>query len=145
MNSYVWMEWLESGGAKGEEPPPFMKECWDWWQRARSSSNYDELTKAIQWLQGTAAEHLFAVGILDFPPQLRIHATGIHNVPEKENHFLSSALFVDLPWVSGERRCDHRITEHPKEPRGGVCVLKRRRPPHRCPAALMSSAKHLSR
>ena len=97
VNSYVWMECLDSDGVKGEEPPPLMKECWDWWQRARSASNYDELTKAIQWLQDTAAEHLFAVGILDFPPQLRIHATDIHNVPSKEIGFLRSAIFVGSP------------------------------------------------
>ena len=90
----AWFEWCDSNGARGEEPPPLMKECWDWWQKARMASSQEELDAAIGWLQDTAAEQLFGVGILSYPPQLRVHAPNVINVPEKEERFLRSALFL---------------------------------------------------
>lgn len=88
-----WHDWLTSDGARGQEPPPLMKECWQWWQKARMANNRDSLAEAIGWLQSTAAEQLFGVGILSFPPQLRVHAPDVRNVPEKERFFLKSAIY----------------------------------------------------
>jgi len=93
----AWYEWLDSHGARGEEPSDLMKECWDWWQKARTAGNQEELADAIDWLQDTAAEQLFGVGILSFPPQLRVHAPQVHNVPAKEGRYLTSALFISEP------------------------------------------------
>ena len=94
-NAYAWMEWMNTNGAKGEPPPQLMKDCWNWWQRARAASSHEELANAIGWLQSTAADQLFAVGILSFPPQLRVYAPNVLNVPGDQREFLRSALYLE--------------------------------------------------
>ena len=94
-NSNEWQEWLSTDGKKGTEPPPLMKECWNQWQNARAAGSYEELGEAIQWLQSTAAQHLFAVGIVDFTPTLRVYAPHVRNIPPDRSFFLTSALYLD--------------------------------------------------
>jgi len=94
-NSYEWQEWLSSDGEKGKEPPALMKECWNQWQNARAASSFEELGSAIQWLQNKAAEQLFAVGIVNFTPQLRVNATNVRNIPRDRGFFLTSALYIE--------------------------------------------------
>ncbi len=97
VTGYGWYEWCDSRGARGEEPPPLLKECWDWWQKARMAASQEQLSEAVGWLQQTAAEQLFGVGILSFPPQLRIHEPGVKNVPDKEPSYMRSALYLEKP------------------------------------------------
>jgi hypothetical protein len=72
-----------------------MKDCWSWWQNARQAPTEAQRTAAIQWLQTTAAEELFAVGINSFPPMLRIKAPNVHNVSFDRRVVLQSAVYLD--------------------------------------------------
>ena len=93
-NAYRWAQWLETNGAKGVEPSPVMRECWSWWQKARSAANERDLAAAINWLHDKAAEQLFAVGILSFPPQLRVKSSHIGNVSFTQQPFFKAAAYI---------------------------------------------------
>jgi peptide/nickel transport system substrate-binding protein len=92
-NGYAWFQWLHSGGRSGTEPPPLMKQCWQRWRAAQSAATDRDLTEAIQWLQATAAAHLWAVGINSFPPQVFVTAPHIRNVPLNRRGFLLSTVY----------------------------------------------------
>ena len=92
-NGYQWYRWMDTGGQAGIEPPSLMKQCWGRWQAAQSAATEQELTEAIQWLQTTAADQLWAVGVNSFPPQLWVIAPHIRNVPMGRGVFLFSAVY----------------------------------------------------
>ena len=94
-NAYKWMRWMQTDGEHGIEPTDIMKECWRHWQAALSSASEAELTEHVQWLQSTAADEMWAVGINSFPPGLQFHAPNVHNVPFDKPNFLKTAVWVD--------------------------------------------------
>ncbi len=95
-NGQKWEQWLSTQGRVGVEPPPIMKQCWDHWQRARTAADTPTLDDAVQWLQTTAAEHLFAVGINGFPPSLFVAVPDARNVPlEQLEHHPAAVYLVD--------------------------------------------------
>ena len=86
---------MQTEGEYGVEPPDLMKEAWRHWQAALSSASEAELTEHVQWLQSTAADEMWAVGINSFPPGLWFHAPNVHNVPFDKPNFLKTAVWVD--------------------------------------------------
>lgn len=97
MNAYAWMQWMDSRGARGTEPPSLMQECWRHWEQARAAASEQELADAIDWLQRTAAKQLFAVGILSFPPSLSISVPNLRNVAGDRGNVLNSAVYFNRP------------------------------------------------
>ena len=62
---------------------------------ALSSATEEELTEHVQWLQSTAADQMWAVGINSFPPGLWFHAPEVRNVPLDKPNFLKTTVWVD--------------------------------------------------
>ena len=96
-NGQKWQQWLQTNGQHGVEPPALMKQCWDYWQEAKAAATDEELDEAVQWLQSTAAEHLFAVGVNGFPPSLYITAPNVRNAPIDRLEYHPAAIYLVDP------------------------------------------------
>lgn len=76
-----WVWWYDSQGARGEEPPPSMKQrqvLWDQWKAAPSQEVADALFRQILAL---AADELEVLGTVSSPPQAALRSKRLHGVP----------------------------------------------------------------
>ena len=81
MSSGPWREWIESGGAKGEEPPADVKRTYEvmlqWMVAPRGSADYEELANEMIRLN---VKNLRFFGTVSSPPIVRIVNDRIGNM-----------------------------------------------------------------
>lgn len=77
-----WVQWYNSQGELGMEPPPAMKQrlqLWDQWKAARTQDEADELFRQILAI---AADQLEVLGTVTSPPQTGIRNVHLHGVTD---------------------------------------------------------------
>jgi peptide/nickel transport system substrate-binding protein len=78
----TWGQWVESNGAKGQEPPPEVRKALDAWTRARQYGPGDEMTKACREIVKAHIDNLWSIGTVGFYPQPVIISKRMRNVPK---------------------------------------------------------------
>ena len=80
-----WVQWRDSGGAEGEEPPAWARELWE--HGATMSANLpgsDVWSDALAAATAIHREQLVAIGIFSEMPRLSVINKDLRNVPEIE-------------------------------------------------------------
>ena len=96
--SKLWFDWLNSGGAKGEEPPEDIKQLWDlseaWLQQPYGSESYLELGREFHNMTFSG---LYQIGTIQRPPQPLLFKNSLKNTPPNDTEGLWS--FSYRQWV----------------------------------------------
>ncbi len=96
--SKEWFDWLNSGGAKGTEPPEDIKELWDlsqlWLQQPYGSDSYLEIGKQFHDM---TFRGLYQIGTVQRPPQPLLFKKTLKNTPPNDTEGLWS--FSYRQWV----------------------------------------------
>ncbi len=77
-----WWEWYESGGARGEEPPPEIQRLYDvvdeWLDEPRGSERYLELGREMLQIN---AENAWLIGTIGLVPRVAVFDNRLRNTP----------------------------------------------------------------
>ena len=96
--SKEWFDWLNTGGAKGAEPPADIQELWDlsqqWLQQPYGSDSYLELGKQFH---DKTFRGLYQIGTVQRPPQPLLFKNSLKNTPPNDTEGLWS--FSYRQWV----------------------------------------------
>ena len=81
-NAYPWFQWLNTGGAQGQEPPAEVKEIWDTYelfhQTVPGSEEYMRLGREVLELN---VKGLYAIGTVGLEPMPVVIKNYVRNVP----------------------------------------------------------------
>jgi peptide/nickel transport system substrate-binding protein len=75
-----WVTWLTSNGESGEEPPAIVKETWDLQLKAQTAASVQEMVPYLMKIEDIAAEYLWCIGLVKYPPSLRIYDPALQNL-----------------------------------------------------------------
>ena len=79
--AYLWWEWLDTGGQKGEEPPQQIKDNWDLFHQMIQEADADKLTELTHEWYRRQAEQVWTLPHLTFPPEFDVwqpNFKGVH-------------------------------------------------------------------
>ena len=76
-----WARWYLTGGVRGEEPPPQVKQLIEWWEILRRTSDLEERIAAGKQILRSQAENVWAIGVLGLAPHPVIVHERLKNVP----------------------------------------------------------------
>ena len=76
-----WSRWYRSGGERGWQPPPQVKELIDWWEILRRTTNLEERVEAGKNILRSQAENVWAIGVIGLGPHPVIVRDDLKNVP----------------------------------------------------------------
>ncbi len=77
-----WVQWYESNGEKGEEPPASIKERLKLYDQARGVADPDKRLALMKEIAAIAAEEFEVIGLSKALPTYGIVKNGLRNVPE---------------------------------------------------------------
>ncbi len=77
-----WVNWYESGGERGEEPPASVKKRLDLYTEARGMADPEERRAAMLEIATIAADEFEVIGLSKALPTYGIVKNGLRNVPE---------------------------------------------------------------
>ena len=96
--SKEWIDWLNSGGERGSEPPSDIKELWDlsqlWLQQPYGSESYLEIGKQFHDM---TFRGLYQIGTVQRPPQPLLFKKTLKNTPPNDTDGMWS--FSYRQWV----------------------------------------------
>jgi peptide/nickel transport system substrate-binding protein len=78
-----WLEWYNSDGASGEEPPEDVQQLWplvDQWKSSMPGS--DEYAQLGQQIVEIHRDHMWLIGAVSNPPSVTIVSRSLGNTPE---------------------------------------------------------------
>jgi len=90
---YAWRQWFDTQGKEGVEPPQIVKDVEAVHVKAKAAATPEELKQAILKLEDYAAENMWAVGLLSFPPRLVAMNPKVANVPSNHIRFFEPVLY----------------------------------------------------
>jgi peptide/nickel transport system substrate-binding protein len=79
----VFLDWYNSGGTEGEEPPAWMKEQWENRDAAKETIDRDEQIALFRKVLDTHSEQMHTIGICTAPPEVVVVKNDFRNVPEE--------------------------------------------------------------
>ncbi|MEQ5778510.1 ABC transporter substrate-binding protein [Thalassospira sp. NFXS8] len=85
-----WVEWYESQGQKGSEPPESIKERLRIYDKSRATADADKHRELMLEIAAIAADEFEVIGISKALPTYGIVKNGLKNVPEAMPNFWSA-------------------------------------------------------
>jgi peptide/nickel transport system substrate-binding protein len=77
----LWFQWFDSGGKKGEEPPPEVKKLMDIHKAALRATNVETKTKLITEALRIHNENLWIIGVTTYPGDNLVIKKNLRNTP----------------------------------------------------------------
>jgi len=77
-----WVQWYESGGSKGEEPPASIKKRLSLYDQARGAADPDKRLALLLEIAAIAADQFEVIGVSKALPTYGIVKNGLRNVPD---------------------------------------------------------------
>ena len=76
-----WARWYLSGGKKGWEPPPKVKQLIEWWEILRRTEDMDERVEMGKRILRSQAENVWSIGVIGLGPHPVVVKDELKNVP----------------------------------------------------------------
>ncbi len=76
-----WARWYLSGGTKGMEPPPEIKQLIQWWEVLRRTSDMEERIDMGKRILRSQAENVWSIGVIGLGPHPVVVKNELKNVP----------------------------------------------------------------
>jgi peptide/nickel transport system substrate-binding protein len=76
-----WADWYTSDGRQGEEPPQYMKDMMNKYDRVQQTSNLDEQRALMQDILDQHYENMFVIGTVLGGPSYQVVSNRLQNVP----------------------------------------------------------------
>lgn len=83
MGGPTFIDWHDSGGKTGEEPPEWMKEQWAAFDGATSTIDPEEQKKLMRKVLEIHKDQKHTLGICTAPPEVVVVKNNFRNVPEE--------------------------------------------------------------
>jgi peptide/nickel transport system substrate-binding protein len=102
----LWVQWCGSHGKRGEEPPPAVRQLWDWWTEMQETTDAQRQIELGKNILRSQAENLWTIGTVGLAPQPLVISAKLKNVPARgywgwDSRFLLpyhlETWFLDLP------------------------------------------------
>jgi ABC-type transport system substrate-binding protein len=84
LNAPLYAQWFQSGGQKGEEPPPVIKETMETYSQILSSVSEEKKKELFGKIMAANEENLWVIGLVHDPPDYYVVAKNMFNVPKKD-------------------------------------------------------------
>lgn len=84
LNAPLYAQWFQSGGKKGEEPPPVIKEMMETYSQILSTVSEEKKKELFSKIIAANEENLWVVGLVHDPPDYYVVAKNMFNVPKKD-------------------------------------------------------------
>ncbi len=78
-----WARWYLSGGTKGREPPPQIKQLIEWWQILRRTDDLEERVDMGKRILRSQAENIWSIGVIGLGPHPVVVKDELKNVPRQ--------------------------------------------------------------
>lgn len=88
-----WGRWHATGGQSGEEPPPEMKQLYNWWQEMLVEPDEDRRNELGKNIFRAQAENLWMIGTVGKTPAPVIVSNDLRNFPE-HGYWVWDGLFT---------------------------------------------------
>jgi peptide/nickel transport system substrate-binding protein len=79
----LWEQWWASGGKRGEEPIPIVKEALKLWEEGLQMSDQQMLVDQYHKIADIAADNLWAIGTVKWPGYYKVYSSRMDNWPTK--------------------------------------------------------------
>ena len=79
----AWQHWYESGGARGEEPPDYVKQAIALYEEIKLTVDPEKQHELFKDILRLKVEHLWDIGTLSPPPIIGVVNAKMRNVPER--------------------------------------------------------------
>jgi peptide/nickel transport system substrate-binding protein len=83
-NAPLYAQWFQSNGAKGEEPPPEIKEMMQTYQQIIRTVSDEKKKELFASIIAANEKHLWVIGTIYPPPDYYVAAPNMFNVPKKD-------------------------------------------------------------
>ena len=77
-----WTRWFLTDGEKGEEPPPVIKELYNWWIEMSTTLDEQKRIELGKKILRSQAENLWTIGTVGVAPHPLVVSNKLHNVPK---------------------------------------------------------------
>lgn len=84
LNAPLYGQWFQSGGKKGEEPPPELKEVMDTYNQILRAVSPDKRRELFAKIIAANEKNLWVIGLVHDPPDYYVVAKNMFNVPKKD-------------------------------------------------------------
>lgn len=84
LNAPLYAQWFQTGGKKGEEPPPVIKEIMETYNQILSTPSSEKKKELFGKIMAANEENLWVVGLVHDPPDYYVVAKNMFNVPKKD-------------------------------------------------------------
>jgi peptide/nickel transport system substrate-binding protein len=84
LNAPVYAQWYQSGGKKGEEPPPAIKGMMDIYNQIMMTVSEEKQKELFAKILKANEENLWVIGLVHDPPDYYVVSKDMYNVPKKD-------------------------------------------------------------
>jgi peptide/nickel transport system substrate-binding protein len=77
-----WTRWFFTDGTRGEEPPPIIKDLYNWWDGMNTTLDEEKRLELGKKLLQAQAENIWTIGTVGLAPHPIIVSNKLHNVPK---------------------------------------------------------------
>lgn len=84
LNAPLYGQWFQSGGKKGEEPPPELKDVMETYNQILRTVSEDKKKELFAKIIAANEKNLWVVGLVHDPPDYYVVAKNMFNVPKKD-------------------------------------------------------------
>ncbi len=84
LNAPFFGQWFQSGGTKGEEPPPEIKEIMDTYNEIVVTASDEKKKELFRKILEANEKNLWVIGLVHTPPDYYVVTKNFHNVAKKD-------------------------------------------------------------
>jgi peptide/nickel transport system substrate-binding protein len=84
LNAPLYAQWFQSGGKKGEEPPPVIKEMMNTYNQIVGTVSEEKKRELFGKILKANEENLWVIGLVHDPPDFYVVSKDMYNIPKKD-------------------------------------------------------------
>lgn len=84
LNAPLYAKWFQSGGTKGEEPPPVIKGLMDTYNQIVETVDSEKKKELFAKIIAANEQNLWVIGLVHDPPDFYVVAPNMYNVPKRD-------------------------------------------------------------
>jgi len=84
LNAPLYAQWFQSGGKKGEEPPPAIKDMMETYNQITGTVSEEKKRELFGKILKANEENLWVIGLVHDPPDYYVVSKDMYNVPKKD-------------------------------------------------------------